>query len=106
MSNTVKPVGRVVFERYDDEGVVRGVLHADFIASSQCVDGAPLFAESGAPYQYNRNQLKGLLMLAYGPIIPAPIANDYADRVLDLLDTNEEVQCLILSMEKMEGGKP
>lgn len=69
-----------------------------------CRELAAVIKEVGdRPYQYNRNQLKGLLMLAYGPIIPAPVANEYADRVLDLLDNNEEVRLLI---ERCKDAQP
>lgn len=49
-------------------------------------------------YVYNHEQLKGVLMLAYGPMCPPNVALEYADRVIKLLNENEEVQALIASM--------
>lgn len=99
MSNTVKTFAQWCDENPPLNSEERPAAEGAWEAGQQAM-------REQFPYQLNRNQLKGILMMAYGPIIPARVAKEYADRVLDLLDTNEEVQCLIQSMEKMEGGKP
>lgn len=47
------------------------------------------------PYQWNRGQLIGVLMFAYGSILPPATARTFAEAVVEALDNNEVVRALI-----------
>lgn len=50
-------------------------------------------------YNYNHAQLKGILMLAYGPVVDERIARYLADKVVRLIDEDPSVQLLLSSLE-------
>ena len=55
-------------------------------------------------YNYTRAQLKGVLMIAYGPIIPAHHADKMANDVLNLLDKSEQVKAILEKIQEEEDG--
>lgn len=44
---------------------------------------------------YNREQVKGIMMVALGPLMPHEVAKAHADLVFGIVDRNPEVQLLL-----------